>query len=84
MSHFMAIDRVIVVGAGAIGSLYAAKLSSHGTADQILPIDQCSRMIVPALRGRHYDVMFKEFPGRHEIPAEIAAEGLRWFVDTSR
>jgi hypothetical protein len=24
--------------------------------------------------------MFKEFPGRHEIPAEIAAEGLRWFV----
>ena len=57
---------------------------SHGTADQILPIDQCSRMIVPALRGRHYDVMFKEFPGRHEIPAEIAAEGLRWFVDTSR
>jgi len=39
---------------------------------------------VPALRGRHYDVMFKEFPGRHEIPAEIAAEGLRWFVDTSR
>jgi phospholipase/carboxylesterase len=57
---------------------------SHGTADQILPIDQCSRMIVPTLRGRHYDVMFKEFQGRHEIPAEIATEGLRWFVDTSR
>jgi len=57
---------------------------SHGTADQILPIEQCSRMIVPALRGRGYDVTFKEFQGRHEIPAEIATEGLRWFVDRSR
>jgi phospholipase/carboxylesterase len=56
---------------------------SHGTADQILPIEQCSRMIVPALRGRRYDVTFKEFQGRHEIPTEIAAEGLRWFIDTS-
>jgi phospholipase/carboxylesterase len=57
---------------------------SHGTADQILPIEQCSRIIVPALRGRRYDVVFKEFQGRHEIPAEIAGEALRWFVDTPR
>lgn len=57
---------------------------SHGTADQILPIDQCSRVIVPALRRRGYDITFKEFQGRHEIPAEIAADAMRWFVDTSR
>ena len=56
---------------------------SHGTADQILPIEQCSRIIVPALRGRGYDVTFKEFAGRHEIPPEIATDAMRWFVDTS-
>jgi phospholipase/carboxylesterase len=57
---------------------------SHGTADQILPIDQCSRRIVPALKRGGYDVTFKEFEGRHEIPPPIAAEALRWFVDTHR
>jgi phospholipase/carboxylesterase len=49
---------------------------SHGTADPILPIDSCSRVIVPALRRRGYDVTFREFDGRHEIPAEVAREGL--------
>lgn len=57
---------------------------SHGTADQILPIDQCSRTIVPALRRAGYDVTYQEFAGRHEIPAEIAAQAMRWFVDRAR
>jgi len=51
---------------------------SHGTADQILPIDQCSRVIVPRLRQMGYDVTFREFEGRHEMPPAIAEEGLRW------
>jgi phospholipase/carboxylesterase len=51
---------------------------SHGTADPILPIDQCSRIIVPRLRSRGYDVTFREFDGRHEVPPAIAAEGMRW------
>jgi len=54
---------------------------SHGDADQILPIDQCSRVIVPALRRRGYDVTFREFEGRHEIPPAIAREGLAWVVN---
>ena len=49
---------------------------SHGTADTILPIDRCSRVIVPALRRRGYDVTFREFDGGHEMPAEIAREGV--------
>jgi phospholipase/carboxylesterase len=53
---------------------------SHGTADQILPIDQCSRVIVPRLRALGYDVTFREFEGRHEMPADIAAEGLKWIA----
>ena len=51
---------------------------SHGTADQILPIDQCSRVIVPKLRSMGFDVTFREFEGRHEMPPDIAADGLRW------
>jgi phospholipase/carboxylesterase len=53
---------------------------SHGTADPILPIDRCSRVIVPRLRQRGYDVTFREFEGRHEVPAAIAAEGMRWIA----
>jgi phospholipase/carboxylesterase len=51
---------------------------SHGVADQILPIDQCSRIIVPRLRAMGHDVTFREFEGRHEMPAEIVRDGLRW------
>ena len=53
---------------------------SHGTADQILPIDRCSRVIVPRLRTLKYDVTYREFEGRHEMPAEILAEALRWMT----
>ena len=53
---------------------------SHGTADQILPIDRCSRVIVPRLRMLNYDVTYREFEGRHEMPPEILAEALRWMT----
>ena len=53
---------------------------SHGTADPILPIDQCSRVIVPALQRRGYEVTFREFNGGHEVPADIAREGMGWVV----
>jgi phospholipase/carboxylesterase len=53
---------------------------SHGTADQVLPIDQCSRVMVPRLRSMGYDVTFKEFDGRHELPPPIAEEALRWMT----
>jgi phospholipase/carboxylesterase len=51
---------------------------SHGRSDHILPIDQCSRAIVPALRMRGYDVTFREFDGGHEVPAAIAGDAMRW------
>jgi len=51
---------------------------SHGTSDQILPIDQCSRRIVPNLKRLGYDVTFREFDGGHEVPPTIAAEALKW------
>jgi phospholipase/carboxylesterase len=53
---------------------------SHGTSDQILPIDQCSRVMVPRLRAMGYDVTFREFEGRHELPPDIATEAVRWLT----
>ena len=53
---------------------------SHGTSDQILPIDRCSRVIVPRLQSMGYDVTFREFEGRHEMPADVAREGLQWLA----
>jgi phospholipase/carboxylesterase len=49
---------------------------SHGVADQVLPIDRCSRRIVPALQRDGYDVRYIEFPGGHEVPPEIAEEAF--------
>jgi phospholipase/carboxylesterase len=49
---------------------------SHGTGDRILPINRCSRVVVPALRKRGYEVTYREFDGDHEVPAPIAAEGM--------
>jgi len=51
---------------------------SHGTRDHILPIDRCGRRIAAALKARGYQVTFREFEGDHEIPPEIAREGLSW------
>ena len=51
---------------------------SHGVADEILPIDRCSRTIVPRLRSRGYDVTYREFDGGHTVPADVSRVGLRW------
>lgn len=56
---------------------------SHGTADRILPIDRCSRAIVPMLQRRGYDVTYREFNGGHTVPQEIAREGLQWMASTA-
>jgi phospholipase/carboxylesterase len=53
---------------------------SHGTADEVLPIDQCSRRIVPELRALGYWVRYLEFDGKHLVPPPVAAEGLGWFL----
>jgi phospholipase/carboxylesterase len=57
---------------------------SHGTADAILPIDQCSRAIVPRLRQRTYEVTFREFDGPHTVPPAIAQEAMAWINAPAR
>lgn len=54
---------------------------SHGAADRVLPVEHCSRRIVPMLREAGYHVMYREFEGGHEIPADVAQLALNWLLD---
>ena len=51
---------------------------SHGTRDHILPINRCGHRIAADLKSSGYDVTFREFDGDHEIPADVAREGLKF------
>ena len=53
---------------------------SHGTADAVLPIDDCSRRIVPRLERADYQVTYQEFDGPHTVPPEIAQSATAWFL----
>ena len=53
---------------------------SHGRQDQILPIDECNRRIVPELKRAGYAVAFREFDGPHTVPPTIASEAMKWFM----
>jgi predicted esterase len=53
---------------------------SHGTRDEILPIEDASRRLVPELKRAGYAVTYREFDGPHGVPREIAGEAMRWFA----
>ena len=51
---------------------------SHGTDDDVLPIDRTSRRVVPDLRRRGYAVRYREFAGGHVVPPQVTREALGW------
>ncbi|MFC0678182.1 alpha/beta hydrolase [Lysobacter korlensis] len=51
---------------------------SHGIADPVLPIERCSRLIVPALRQEGHTVDYREFDGGHVVPPELAKAAIGW------
>ncbi|MET8361191.1 phospholipase [Micromonospora sp. NPDC005171] len=53
---------------------------SHGVDDRVLPVDVCSRRLVPRLHDLGYDVAYQEFPGGHEIPAPIRDSAIAWLT----
>lgn len=53
---------------------------SHGTQDRVLPIERCSRKLVPQLKRAGYEIIYREFDGPHTIPAEITREAVDWFT----
>jgi predicted esterase len=54
---------------------------THGTHDAVLPIDRCSRRIVPQLEQAGYDVRYIEFDGGHTVPPDLAREAVAWFTE---
>jgi predicted esterase len=51
---------------------------SHGTGDRVLPIDRCSRRLVPELERQGYDVRYEEFDGGHEVPTAVRRRAVDW------
>ncbi len=54
---------------------------SHGTQDTVLPINPCSRKILPRLQKQGYNVSYNEFEGPHVIPEEIGMTAMQWFIN---
>ncbi len=67
-------------GGGGAGG-YPRFYISHGTGDRVLPIDACSRRLVPKLKSAGFDVVYREFDGGHTVPSHIAREAIGWLLD---
>ncbi len=77
-THVLAFSPGFVMPAGKRGS--PRVFVSHGTRDEVLPIDRCSRRIVPQLKRAGYGIRYREFEGGHTIPPDVAREAVNWFV----
>jgi phospholipase/carboxylesterase len=77
-THVIAFSPGFMAPAGRAGS--PRLFISHGTQDQVLPIQRCSRRIVPQVEGAGYEVLYREFDGAHTVPPEIARGAHDWFV----
>jgi predicted peptidase len=53
---------------------------SHGTGDRVLPVDSCSRSLVPRLRASDYEVTYEEFNGGHEVPEHVVDLAVSWML----
>ena len=77
-THAIAFSPGFMVPAGQMGS--PRIFVSHRTRDGVLPIDRCSRRIVPELEHGGYDVRYREFDGGPTISPEVALEAVGWFT----
>jgi len=73
-THVLAFSPGFAAPAQMVGR--PAVFVSHGVADTVLPIDRCSRRLVPCLRAAGCAVHYREFDGGHGVPAEIASEAV--------
>lgn len=53
---------------------------SHGVHDDVLPIEVCSRRLVPRLKRMDYRVEYHEFGGGHVVPADMVGRALDRFL----
>jgi predicted esterase len=78
-THVIAFSPGFMVPAGQRGE--PRLFVSHGTQDQVLSIDACSRQIVRRVRDAGYDVLYREFAGGHTVPPAIAREAFAWLTE---
>ena len=78
-SHVPALSPGFLAPAGQRGS--PRIFVSHGIQDGWLPIDSCSRRIVPQLERAGYEVRYREFSGGHVVPPSIARESAIWLAN---
>ena len=77
-THVMAFSPGFLAPTGQVGS--PRIFVSHGTRDGWLPIESCSRRVVPRLKGAGYEVSYREFDGPHVVPLGIGREAAGWFT----
>jgi predicted esterase len=77
-THILAFSPGFLAAAGQTGT--PRIFISHGIHDSVLPIDRCSRRIVPRLRDADYAVRYEEFDGPHTVPPDIARAAVQWFT----
>lgn len=46
--------------------------------DEVLPIAQTSRRLVPRLEDGGYTVRYIEFDGGHVVPPHVAQDAIKW------
>lgn len=76
-SHLIAFSAAFVLPARVRGK--PRIFISHGTEDQVMPIDVTGRDVVRRLKALAYDVTYREFIGGHTVPPEISREAFEWF-----
>jgi phospholipase/carboxylesterase len=77
-THILAFSPGFMAPPGANGA--PRIFISHGTRDPVLPIDFCSRRLVPLIRQAGYEVRYREFDGPHGVPDEIQSEAVDWML----
>ncbi len=53
---------------------------SHGTQDQVLPVDRCGRRVVRLLGDAGYEVHYEEFEGPHTVPPRLVDTAMAWWL----
>jgi phospholipase/carboxylesterase len=77
-THVLAFSPGFIAPPGRVGS--PRIFVSHGTRDGWLPIERCSRRIVPQLEAAGYEVRYREFEGAHVVPPGIGREAADWLT----
>jgi predicted esterase len=80
-SHILAFSPGFTAHPSTAGS--PAIFISHGKRDTVLPIDPCSRRIVPRLRAAGLRVDYREFDGGHTVPPDMSAAAVQQILGVS-